>query len=75
MYKVKKCPCCGKIESVKIRTKFIQNGLSYRVICDDMTDGCGIRTAWYRKIDDAINNWNRRELTDESVCVRSNEGV
>lgn len=75
MYKVKKCPCCSNIDNVKIKTKFIQNGLCYRVLCDDSDGGCGLRTAWYRNINDAVNNWNRRADSNDSVRVGTNERI
>lgn len=59
--KVKACPCCGKIDSVRILTEFRYNAPMYRVSCKLEEKGCGLKTAWFFTINEAIEAWNRRE--------------
>lgn len=61
--KVKRCPCCGKIDCIGIQAKFIMSQLMYRVICnrsDNGEFGCGLRTDWFADIDSAVEAWNMR---------------
>ena len=67
--KVKSCPCCGCIDSIGIQTRYISNQIMYRVICAEINNnmsekGCGLSTAWFLTIEEAVERWNRR--TDKS---------
>ena len=59
--KIKECPCCGKINTITIKSKYINNNLMYRIVCDYPHSGCGMRTGWEASIDVAEDVWNRRD--------------
>lgn len=76
--KVKSCPCCGSVNSLGIQAKFISSNLLYRVICndknenwiDDFSDtGCGLRTGWFRTIQEAVEKWNQRTIIEAETEI------
>jgi len=64
--KLKKCPICKKIKSLKILRGddigLMYNGLpkDFVIICDGNKGGCGLSSGASKSKEDVVNRWNKR---------------